>query len=144
VRMRARHGDELLRSVEPYGFVPQGSEVTQIPRELNRTIREIFPLIRESALVRFFGICFADKCDRPDTPRLCREGEEGTVRCSKPPKPISRSKPAFCPGERRARHSPKFGRRIQIFAVLGVGGFMGPLVIIRLVQQHCSGARSRP
>jgi hypothetical protein len=28
--------------------------------------------------------------------------------------------------------------------VLGVGGFMGPLVIIRLVQQHCSGARSRP
>jgi hypothetical protein len=70
-------------------------------RELNRAIREIFSLIRESALVRFFGICFADKCDRPDRPRLRREGEEGAARCSKPP----RSKPAFCPGERRARHS---------------------------------------
>ena len=31
LRMRARHDDELLRSVEPYGFVPQGSEVTEIP-----------------------------------------------------------------------------------------------------------------
>ena len=29
--MRARHGHELPRSVEPYGFVPQGSEVTEIP-----------------------------------------------------------------------------------------------------------------
>jgi len=30
LRMRARHGDELPRSVEPHGFVPQGSEVTEI------------------------------------------------------------------------------------------------------------------
>ena len=29
-RMRARHGDELPRSVEPHGFVPQGSKVTEI------------------------------------------------------------------------------------------------------------------
>src|SRR5712671_6087763 len=31
LRMRARHGYELPRSIEPYGFVPQGSEVTEIP-----------------------------------------------------------------------------------------------------------------
>jgi len=31
LRMRARHGDELLRSVEPHGFVPQGTEVDEIP-----------------------------------------------------------------------------------------------------------------
>src|SRR5215831_12449395 len=42
--------------------------------------RGMFSLIRESALVRFFGICFADKCDRPDRPRLCREGEEAAAR----------------------------------------------------------------
>jgi len=42
-----------------------------------------------------FGICFDDKCDRPDRPRLCREGEEGAARCSKPPKPISRSTPVL-------------------------------------------------
>jgi len=29
--MRARHGDKLLRSVEPHGFVPQGTEVDEIP-----------------------------------------------------------------------------------------------------------------
>src|SRR5829696_8678081 len=28
--MRACHGNELLRSVEPYSFVPQGSKVTEI------------------------------------------------------------------------------------------------------------------
>jgi hypothetical protein len=28
--MRARHGDEVLRSVEPHGLVPQGSEMTEI------------------------------------------------------------------------------------------------------------------
>jgi hypothetical protein len=31
LRMRARHGDEVPRSIEPDGFVPQGSEVTEIP-----------------------------------------------------------------------------------------------------------------
>src|SRR5215472_5677209 len=31
LRMRARHGDEMPRSIEPHGFVPQGSEVTEIP-----------------------------------------------------------------------------------------------------------------
>src|SRR3954466_12399450 len=29
-RMRACHGDELLRPVEPHGFVSQGSKVTEI------------------------------------------------------------------------------------------------------------------
>ena len=29
-RMRARHGNELLRSIKPHGFVPQGSKVTEI------------------------------------------------------------------------------------------------------------------
>jgi len=38
--MRARHGDELLRSVEPYGFVPQGSEVTQIPAGSTTEIKD--------------------------------------------------------------------------------------------------------
>src|SRR5579863_8854940 len=28
--MRARHGHELLRSIESHGFVPQGSKVTEI------------------------------------------------------------------------------------------------------------------
>src|SRR3954467_8387532 len=28
--MRACHSDELLRSVEPHGFVPQGSKITEI------------------------------------------------------------------------------------------------------------------
>ncbi len=28
--MRARHGNELLRSIEPDGFMPQGSKVTEI------------------------------------------------------------------------------------------------------------------
>ena len=40
LRMRARHGDELLRSVEPYGFVPQGSEVTQIPAGSTTEIKD--------------------------------------------------------------------------------------------------------
>jgi hypothetical protein len=31
LRMRARHGDEVPGSIEPHGFVPQGSEVTEIP-----------------------------------------------------------------------------------------------------------------
>ncbi len=31
LRIRARHGHELQRSLEPHGFVPQGSEVMQIP-----------------------------------------------------------------------------------------------------------------
>ena len=31
LRMRARHSDELLRSVEPHGFVPQETEVDEIP-----------------------------------------------------------------------------------------------------------------
>ena len=31
LRMRARHVEELRRSVEPYRFVPQGAEVTEIP-----------------------------------------------------------------------------------------------------------------
>src|ERR1700687_2441700 len=28
--MRPRHGDELARSIEPHGFVPQRSKVTEI------------------------------------------------------------------------------------------------------------------
>jgi hypothetical protein len=30
LRIRTRHRDELLRSVEPHGFVPQRSEMTEI------------------------------------------------------------------------------------------------------------------
>ena len=29
-RMRARHGNELLRSIKPHGFVSEGSKVTEI------------------------------------------------------------------------------------------------------------------
>ncbi len=39
-RMRARHGHELQRSVEPYGFVPQGSEVTEIPTGSTTKIKD--------------------------------------------------------------------------------------------------------
>ena len=48
----------------------------------------------------------------PDRPRLCREGKEGAARCSKPPKPISRPKPAFV-HVKGARHSRKFGRQVR-------------------------------
>jgi hypothetical protein len=30
LRMRTRHGHELLRSIDPHGLVPQGSEVKEI------------------------------------------------------------------------------------------------------------------
>jgi hypothetical protein len=112
-------------------------------RELNRTIREIFPLIRESALVRFFGICFADKCDRPDRPRLCGEGEEGAARCSKPPKPISRSKPAFCPGERHARAFPEIWSPSSSTRTNGVSGFAMAASVLSLAARLTELDRSR-
>ena len=40
LRMRACHGHELQRSVEPDGFVPQGSEVTQIPAGSTTKIKD--------------------------------------------------------------------------------------------------------
>ncbi len=49
LRMRARHGHEMLRSVEPYGFVPQGSEVTEIPAGSTTKIKD---RIRGLALYR--------------------------------------------------------------------------------------------
>ena len=49
LRMRARHGHEMLRSVEPYGFVPQGSEVTEIPPGSTTKIKDG---IRRVALYR--------------------------------------------------------------------------------------------
>jgi hypothetical protein len=80
--------------------------------ELNRAIREIFSLIRESALVHFFGICFDDKCDRPRRPRLCREGEEGAARCSKPPKPDLALEAGFVHVKARQAF-PKIGRQVR-------------------------------
>src|SRR5262249_31991762 len=80
-------------------------------RELNRANGEMFSLIRESALVRFFGICFADKCDRPDRPRLCREGEEGAARMLEAAEADLAIEAGFL-SERRARHSRKFGRQV--------------------------------
>jgi hypothetical protein len=81
-------------------------------RELNRAIREIFPLIRESALVHFLAFALTTNAIVPDRPRLCREGKEGAARCSKAPKPISRPKPAFV-HVKGARHSRKFGRQVR-------------------------------
>ena len=40
LRMRARHGHELPRSVEPHGFVPQGSEVPEIPAGSTTKIKD--------------------------------------------------------------------------------------------------------
>jgi len=40
LRMRACHGDELLRAVEPHGFVPQGSEMTEIPAGSTTQIKD--------------------------------------------------------------------------------------------------------
>src|SRR5882724_10382001 len=40
LRMRARHGHELKRPVEPHGFVTQGSEVTQIPARSTAKIKD--------------------------------------------------------------------------------------------------------
>src|SRR5712671_1895556 len=47
--MRPRHGNELLRSVEPDGFVPQGSKVTEIAAG---SATEIKDRIRRIALHR--------------------------------------------------------------------------------------------
>src|SRR5260221_9147165 len=52
--MRARHGDELLRSIEPHGFVPhgfvpQGSKVTEIAAGSTTQIKN---RIRRVALYR--------------------------------------------------------------------------------------------
>jgi len=47
--MRARHRRELLRSVEPHGFVPQGSEVTEITAGSTTKIKDG---IRRVALYR--------------------------------------------------------------------------------------------
>ena len=47
--MRARHGDELLSSIEPHGFVPQGSKVTEIAAG---SATEIKNRIRRFALYR--------------------------------------------------------------------------------------------
>ena len=49
LRMRARHGDELSRSVEPHGFVPQGTEVDEIPAGSAAKIKD---RIRRVALYR--------------------------------------------------------------------------------------------
>ena len=40
LRMRARHGHELERSVKPHGFVPQGSEVSEIPARSTAKIKD--------------------------------------------------------------------------------------------------------
>jgi hypothetical protein len=61
LRMRARHGDELLRSVEPYGFVPQGSEVTQIPAGSTTEIKD---RIRRVALYRVEERCIVTSWSR--------------------------------------------------------------------------------
>src|SRR5260370_37325982 len=45
-----------------------------------------------------FGICFDDKCDRPDRPRLCREGEEGAAD-ARSRRSRSRARSRFCPCE---------------------------------------------
>ncbi len=47
LRMRARHGHELQRSVEPHGFVPQGSEVTQIPAGSTTNIKDGIRRVRQ-------------------------------------------------------------------------------------------------
>ena len=38
--MRARHRDEVLRSVESHGLVPQGSEVTEIAARSTTKIKD--------------------------------------------------------------------------------------------------------
>jgi hypothetical protein len=70
LRMRARHGDELLGSVKPYGFVPQGSEVTQISAGSTTEIKD---RIRRLALYRVEECCviLADivvSCPVPKSP----------------------------------------------------------------------------
>ncbi len=47
--MRASHGDKLLRSIEPHGFVPQGSKVTEIAAGSTTQIKN---RIRRVALYR--------------------------------------------------------------------------------------------
>jgi hypothetical protein len=54
LQMRARHGDEVLRSVEPHGLVPQGSEVTEIAAGSTTKIKDG---IRRLALYRIEECC---------------------------------------------------------------------------------------
>jgi hypothetical protein len=54
--MRARHGNELLRSIEPDGFVSQGSKVTEIAAgsaaEIKNRIRRLaLYRVEESAVI---------------------------------------------------------------------------------------------
>src|SRR5439155_22668002 len=49
LRMRTRHGHELLRSVEPHGLVPQGSEMKEIAAGPTAKIKDS---IRRLALYR--------------------------------------------------------------------------------------------
>jgi hypothetical protein len=72
-----------------------------------------FPVIRESALVHHFGICLADKCDRPDRPRTSPRRRRGRRQMLEAAEADLALEACFCPCERRARHSRKFGRRTR-------------------------------
>ena len=72
-----------------------------------------FPVIRESALVHHFGICLADKCDRPDRPRTSPTRRRGRRQMLETAEADLALEACFCPCERRARHSRKFGRRAR-------------------------------
>jgi hypothetical protein len=104
-------------------------------------------LIRESALVRFFGICFADKCDRPDRPRLCREGEEGAARMLEAAE-ADLAIEAGSLSERRARHSRKFGRQVRRRKQTAFSGFAMAASVLslaaRLTELHRSCGTEPP
>jgi len=73
-----------------YGPIPYASEqgiFLRPYRELNRAIREIFALIKESrSRPLFWGLCPAENPIVPTDLKRCR-----AARCSKSPKPISSS-----------------------------------------------------
>jgi hypothetical protein len=106
-------------------------------RELNRAIREIFTLIRESRSRRYFGAsCPADNPIVPTDLEPCREGKQGAAKCSKSPKPISST--ALSIPRRAANRSPSASTRTIGRSGLHDGG-VGRVARARVHRAHRRG-----
>ena len=75
--------------------IPTGN-LLQPCRELNRAIREVSAVIRESAFVRYLAFAPGDKSDRPDRSRTLPRRRKRALRDARSrPKPISSSRSAL-------------------------------------------------
>jgi hypothetical protein len=79
-------------SYEPIPYASEQGIFCGLAGNLNRVIREIFALIRESrSRPLFWGLCPAENPIVPTDLKRCREGERDAARCSQSLKPISSS-----------------------------------------------------